>query len=100
MDYELKDNGGEIIVSLAGSLSFIDNESVRAIIGDVRGRQAKTVTFDLAGLEKLDSVGLGLLLIVKEEFESLGISLRLSDPRAAVKRLFEIADMGRHFVIV
>ncbi|MGE5505048.1 MAG: STAS domain-containing protein [Actinomycetota bacterium] len=100
MQYQVNASGSEIRVSLRGELNFLANEDFQRFLLEVMPKASgMTVVIDLAGIGRMDSVGLGLLYIAKEEFAGIKAPVVLARPADAVFRLLELTDAGKSFEI-
>jgi anti-anti-sigma factor len=100
MSFDVSKQGDKITVRFDGTLNFTSNEGFRAALDQVGKLGGREVVFDLANLAHIDSVGLGLLYIAKEDFEGLGLSLSLASPKGNVQRLLQLTDASQTFNIV
>lgn len=83
-------------VALRGSLLYRHHDAFRALIARLTARDAD-VTLDLSGLSRLDSHGLGLLLVLREELARRGHRLTLVGTSGAVRRVFTLARLHSVF---
>lgn len=99
MQYNVARDGQAVTVAIQGQLNFAANEEFNSLLHDLDRLENCKVVFDLSGLSHIDSVGLGLLYIAREELDRSGASLCLSGPRAGVKRLLELTEAESTFDI-
>src|SRR4051812_21701990 len=79
--------GGRWVVGAAASL---DDELRRLDSGDARG-----VTFDLSGVEALDTAGAWLLLRTRKFFEERGLAVDVANARPEFEPLLrQVAESG------
>ena len=97
MRFEFDDS--EARVSLIGDLTFTDHVTFRDILARLIQANRKTVTIDLSKLDFVDSAGLGMLLIAKEEVAKANRSLTLSHPKKQVERMFAVTKFDSLFTI-
>lgn len=94
-------NNGDALVRLSGRFDFNAHRDFRAayepLMDDVAVR---TVTIDLAGVDYLDSSALGMLLMVRDKAGVASKKLSLSNARAGVKQVLDIANFGKLFQII
>lgn len=86
-------------VSISGEFTFTDHTAFKAIASRLFERQGKPIVIDLAKLEFIDSAGLGMLLIVREEAEKAHRSLVLRGPCGQVKRMFDVTKFDTLFTV-
>jgi anti-anti-sigma factor len=86
-------------VSLSGEFTFTDHVAFKAIASRLFERQGKPIVIDIAKLEFIDSAGLGMLLIVRDEAEKAHRSLVLRGPCGQVKRMFDVTKFDTLFTV-
>jgi HptB-dependent secretion and biofilm anti anti-sigma factor len=86
-------------VSISGEFTFTDHVAFKAIASRLFERQGKPIVIDLAKLEFIDSAGLGMLLIVREEADKAHRSLVLRGPCGQVKRMFDVTKFDTLFTV-
>lgn len=72
LDISLKQDAGCWVLTLTGDLDYGECAAFRTNIDRVLKSAPPAVVVDLAGLEYLDSSGLGLLLALSKEYGALG----------------------------
>jgi anti-sigma B factor antagonist len=75
---------------LGNSLSYAENSVNRLIDGGTR-----KLVIDLAGLDHIDSSGLGMLIFCGGRMEQSGGRMRIAGASASVARVFEISHANR-----
>lgn len=100
MRYDVTQSGNDLIVSLSGRLSFSSFGAFAGLMRQLDGPCEPRVVFDLSSVDHLDSAGLGLLHIAREELGRRGVSVCLSSPVGGVRRLLELTDAESCFEIV
>lgn len=98
MDMGMQTGADGARIVLTGSLGFTDHAAFRdmiAALGDGRG----PVVIDLAGVDHIDSAGLGLLLVARDRAAGLGRTLSLANARGQVARLLDLAQAADLFAI-
>lgn len=93
MHYMVTTGGGGVLVTISGRLTFDDHESFERLLAETRSASG-TCTFDIAALEFVDSAGLGMLLIAKDEADRGGVSLMLLGACGQVRRVIEMARLN------
>lgn len=93
MDIHITTHGDQTQFALNGVMSFRDKDAFTPVLDLVSGGGGRQVTIDLSGLQQVDSFGIGLLLLANEQAVAAGTRLRLVNPRGAVARVFELADL-------
>lgn len=99
MEYQFQEN--DLSVRLSGELVFTDYREFRSLWGRLlNAKPGQAVTIDLSDLQFIDSAGLGMLLIVRDEAARADLSLLLKNPQGQVKRIFSISRFDTLFSIV
>ena len=97
MEYNFSPDGSQ--VSLAGQLTFPDHPSFRALSRKLLEGKGSSVVIDLSKLDFIDSAGLGMLLIVRDDAKTGGRSLVLRAPHGQVKKMFDVSKFETLFNI-
>lgn len=92
MDIRMTD-GAERTYFLSGRLSYKDNDSFKEMISDIASGRDRTVVIDIRELEHLDSFGIGLFLVARDEAERCGNRVVVRNPQGAVQRIFTLAKL-------
>ncbi|CAK0759318.1 HptB-dependent secretion and biofilm anti anti-sigma factor [Azospirillaceae bacterium] len=95
MDYSIDAKDHEATVRLSGRLTFNDHAKLRALIREMSQNHARRQVLDLSSLEFVDSAGIGMLLIAREELVGQEKSLVLRQPVGQVKRVLSVAQLGK-----
>jgi HptB-dependent secretion and biofilm anti anti-sigma factor len=95
MDYRIEQNDIEARISLTGRLTFNDHGKVRTMIQEMVQSRANRQIFVINGLEFVDSSGLGMILVAREEVTQLEKKLILRGAQGQVKRVLTVAQLGK-----
>ncbi|KAA0677503.1 STAS domain-containing protein [Roseomonas genomospecies 6] len=95
MDYGIEDKEQETLVRLRGRLTFNDHAKLRALIREMLQNKAKRQVLDLSALEFVDSAGIGMLLIAREEMANADKQLVLRSAAGQVKRVLTVAQLNK-----
>ncbi|OSQ36188.1 anti-sigma factor antagonist [Thalassospira mesophila] len=82
---------------MAGRFTFSDHTVFRKLIDEITALPAETQIFDLAGIEFIDSAGLGMLLLARDEGEKNRTTVVLRGAKGQVKRMLEVARFDTLF---
>ena len=99
MQYEIRSAPGVTTVDIRGRLCFSDHALFREVIGAFDRPAGERLIFDLGALEFIDSSGLGMLIIARDEAKKRQLAFEIENVRAEVKRLMDMARFDRHFTI-
>jgi anti-anti-sigma factor len=99
MQVETSSMGDAFVAHLSGKMAFSDNVTFRSLVEKINGSGAKRCTFELAGLQSVDSAGLGMFVIALEAAKKNGWSLTLRKPSGQVKQLLALARFDKLLTI-
>jgi anti-anti-sigma factor len=97
MKVDFDDNGAR--VSISGDFTFTDHAAFKAIADRVFEGKDWPIVMDLTKLEFIDSAGLGMLLIIRDEAKKAKRSLVLRGARGQVKRMFDVTKFDTLFTV-
>lgn len=88
------------IVKLTGKLDYKGHRTFNeACLPLLQQPGVRAVDIDLAGVEYIDSSGLGLLMMLNEKAQAAGKEVVLRNPQPTVLQILNIANMGQLFDI-
>jgi anti-anti-sigma factor len=99
MKYEVHKSPGVTKIALEGRMCFSDHAVFRNIMGAFDLPPGDCVVFDMNGLELIDSSGLGMLIIARDESKKRQLEFVIENPRTEVRRLMDMAKFSRFFTI-
>jgi len=86
-------SGGAIVLHAQGRIIFgAEARALTDIVADVLPT-ARRMVVDLAGVESVDSAGLGELVLLHMWAEAAGYSLKFACPRKPVRELLELTNL-------
>ena len=92
MEYKVSTEGDVAEVRINGRLTFAEHEQCRRILTELEESSGSRQVVDLRGVEFIDSAGLGLLLLLRENAEKHDCSVVLRVPaEGQVRRMLDIA---------
>jgi len=90
-------SGGAVVLHCEGRIIFgPEARSLTDIVADVVPSTRRMVV-DLAGVEVVDSAGLGELVLLHMWAEAAGYALKFACPRNSVRRLLELTNLSAVF---
>lgn len=99
MDVTCHTEGQEAKVAIKGRFTFQDHTKFREMIAKVIGADMQRLSIDLGQVEFIDSAGLGMLLLVREEMRGKSRDVVLLRAQGQVKRMFDIARFDTLFTL-
>lgn len=89
--------GGPVVLHCEGRIIFgSEARALTDIVAEVLP-SARRMVVDLAGVEVVDSAGLGELVLLHMWAEAAGYSLKFASPRNSVRRLLELTNLSAVF---
>jgi anti-sigma B factor antagonist len=110
MDLETKNIGGITVIELTGRMT-VDNiySLTKSIernvfpftgkIEDSAGKSSSRVILDMAGVEAIDSSGIGTILFLAKKCRALGGDLKIASAPPEVKMVIQIVNFDKIFHI-
>jgi HptB-dependent secretion and biofilm anti anti-sigma factor len=95
MDYRIEQDDTEVRVFLLGRLTFNDHGKVRGMIQEMVQSRANRQILVINGLEFVDSSGLGMILVAREEVTQRDKKLALRGAQGQVKRVLTVAQLDK-----
>ena len=94
MDYKIKNEGGKVQVVFTGDITFSENVSFRQLLKDISEQKVTSCNFDLAAVDMVDSAGLGMFLIAREQAETAGWKLTVSGAQGHVASMLKLTKLS------
>ena len=80
-------------------MCFSDHATFRDIMRTFDLPPGECVVFDMTALDLIDSSGLGMLIIARDESKKRQLDFVIENPKAEVRRLMDMAKFERFFTI-
>ena len=93
MDLVLTEDPASSTFRLGGTLAYRDNSQFNRVVQRLAAAGTSAVTLDLADLEYMDSFGIGLIVLARDEAAKRGRKLVITNLRKAIRDLFERLDL-------
>jgi len=97
--YQFVEDDDGLTVALEGRLDFAAERQFQELLAGLVVSRRRRIRLDLSGLSHIDSVGLGLLYIAREDLGNVDIALDLLKPRDTVLRMLELTETTKVFAI-
>jgi anti-anti-sigma factor len=94
MEYRIENNAGDLRVAFSGEITFTQNMLFRDMLKDISAQSAKSCVFDLSAVDMVDSAGLGMFLIAKEQADTAGWKLYLSGATGHVASMLKLTKLS------
>ena len=95
MDHHFDKKDQEVSIHLSGRLTFNDHARMRALISEAVKTCQKEIAIDLSELEFIDSAGIGMILIAREEFDYRQKKLTIKNATGQVMRVMTITNLSK-----
>lgn len=99
MEYDISHQNTSITVSLSGQFTFADNQKFRNILEVVANGQTQAIELNFSEVNFIDSAGLGMLLLLRDECAKHNISLTIRGTKGQVDKIFVISKFDQLFTI-
>ena len=96
---ETNDHGDLTVVSLKGEVDLYTAPSLKESVADLVSSGRSRIAVDLAGVEFMDSTGLGVLIGALKRCKEAGGSFGLVSPREPVIKVLSITGLDKVFSI-
>ena len=91
--------GNDATVAMSGDFTFTDHAAFLELMNRLFATARVPIVIDLAKVEFIDSAGLGMLLIARDEASKASRQLTLRGPQGQVKRMFAVTRFETLFAI-
>ncbi len=99
MDYTIFDQGNNKVVRMNGQFTFPDNPKFKGILSVVKDGGFSQLQLDFGGVTFIDSAGLGMLLLLRDQCQESGVRVGLSGMSGQVAKIFSISQFDRLFAM-
>jgi anti-anti-sigma factor len=100
MECTFETNHSTLSVKISGQFLFTDHNKFRSVLSAAEDPGVNVLQIDLSGVDFIDSAGLGMLLLLRDQCEKASKSLQLSGAAGQVKKVFDISKFEHLFSIV
>ena len=97
MEYDITQDATHRTVSVKGCMSFKDLHTFSDLKKTFFSAESPRYVVDLANVDFIDSAGLGMLLIAREQARSLKAKIELCNPREEIKSILKSAQFQELF---
>lgn len=100
MEYKIDITDDIFEAKLSEKITFSDLDGFREMVAHMVESCATSKIFDLSAVDFIDSAGLGMLLLARDEISKTPHNLKLKSPQGQVLRMFHVARFDQMFDIV
>jgi len=94
MDYRIDNKDGNATAVFSGDITFSENVSFRQLLKDLAEQEVENCVFDLENVEMVDSAGLGMFLIAREQAENAGWKLSVRGAQGHVASMLKLTKLS------
>lgn len=103
MIHAIQRSGETVSVAFSGLLTFHSRETSEKLLADINDQLKaggnSRLDLDLAGVEALDSLWLGVFVRLYRRSREFDVHMRILKPRPEVRRLFQVVELDRIFEV-
>jgi anti-sigma B factor antagonist len=99
LSLETRHLGDVLVVHCEGRIIYRDEAAALTRVVVEALQDTKEVVLDLEGVERMDSAGLGELVLMLMSAEAAGSALKLAGPRTQVRELLDLTNLSSLFEI-
>jgi stage II sporulation protein AA (anti-sigma F factor antagonist) len=99
MDYTLLTHTDEKQIVISGQLTFADSQKFKQILDALPEVPPRSLTLDFRGTDFIDSAGLGMLLLLRDECQTRNIPLSITSASGQVLKIFLISKFDQLFTL-
>jgi anti-sigma B factor antagonist len=89
---------GAMVISLEGDvMRGPESERIETILHDLLGRGYRNIIFDLSGVKRIDSTGIGRFIYSLNKVEESGGQLRMAGAQGYVRECFRVTRLDTIF---
>lgn len=100
MEYQIDITEDIFEAKLSERITFSDLDGFREMVRRMVASCSISSIVDLSDVEFIDSAGLGMLLLARDEMSKTSSRLTLKSPQGQVRRMFNVARFDQMFDIV
>ncbi|WP_262689485.1 STAS domain-containing protein [Kordiimonas aestuarii] len=95
MEYRIdvnEDNTARVVFN--GDITFSENVAFRQLLKDLSVKDLQSCVFDLSNVDMVDSAGLGMFLIAKEQADTGGWKLSVTGAQGHVASMLKLTKLS------
>lgn len=100
MEYQIDITDDIFEAKLSEKITFSDLDGFREMVKRMMESSSNSKIVNLSDVEFIDSAGLGMLLLARDEISKTSSQLTLKAPQGQVLRMFNVARFDQMFDII
>lgn len=99
MIYKTTNDTEKLTIELKGNLTFSDYATFNQILDLIKKNKGKKCVFDLQALVNIDSAGLGMLILCKEQLADSSQNISITNAKGHVGKMLQLGKFNEIFEI-
>jgi len=99
MNYTINETETMISLQLSGQFTFADTQNFKPILEMVKSNHARAISLNFGDVTFIDSAGMGMLLLLRDECQAHKIPLSIHSTQGQVEKIFYISKFDQLFSI-
>lgn len=99
MDCSIFSKDNNTIIKMSGQFTFSDTQKFKEILDMVSERKTRSLSLDFLDVSFIDSSGMGMMLLLRDEAKAKQIPLNIISPQGQVEKIFRISKFYDIFSI-
>lgn len=99
MECTISNHNRELKVQLTGQFTFADNQKFKRILEVLEAAKPESLQMHFESVDFIDSAGLGMLLLLRDQCQNRNISLSIHSARGQVEKIFMISKFDQLFTL-
>jgi anti-anti-sigma factor len=89
---------GTVVVRLTGKIMWgAESERIEAVVSDLLNQGKRTIIFDIAGVSRIDSTGIGRFIASYNKIAAAGGKMRMAGAATYLFQVFRISGLDSVF---
>ena len=97
MEFAIVNHPDVVEIAMSGQFTFNFNQKFKQLLPLLDTLQARAITVNLRGVEFIDSSGLGMLLLLRDECVKRELSITLQQAQGQVEKILTISKFDQIF---
>ncbi|NBO17628.1 MAG: anti-sigma factor antagonist [Proteobacteria bacterium] len=100
MEYVINQQDSTRRIVMSGQFTFSDNQKFKQVLALLDDSQMKALVVDFTEVDFIDSAGLGMLLLLRDECQARNIAISIAAAKGQVEKIFLISKFDQLFSMV
>ena len=99
MELAIQTNNDHVTVKISGQFTFADNQKFKHVIELLSQEGLHGINLDFSQVSFIDSAGLGMLLLLRDQCQNNHISISIQNAKGQVEKVFLISKFDQLFTM-